>query len=364
MGVSEKVVKLQISKRTYVWFGTHDSAFLVPLVVDGQHIKLFMDTGTHESFLLSNATLFNGEPYYPFIYDCYRWKPTTGAHESTDLMFGDGSRTSIVHHRSSIEIDGEEITDVDLGIAVNYTAHGNPAHASLGLGPRPEDDDEDFTPLLDQLVNKGVISRRQFSIHFNPSNIDQGELILGGEDPSKYKGPAGTVPFLINDDLWSVGLKGPHKIVIDSGTTSLHLPRSIYRAVMEIIKRSAAYHGNHVKISEESMRRPILENCEDARYLPPIQLVFKGKSRSGTIPVVIPSEMYVTRSLATKRCVLLIQEDPGYLECLTVGLDLLRYYHFLFDFDKREIRIAKSKAKQRDAYPVDRATEGISGVVV
>ncbi|KAF4721159.1 hypothetical protein FOZ62_021716, partial [Perkinsus olseni] len=343
------------------WKGQYDQLLLVPIKADRQGLNLLVDTGTHELFFISEEWLKESEGLgacEASIFGCYQCTTDLCDAEVSEIEFCDGDCVSIVPLTGNLTIGEQEAPGVKFGLVGGYSGSLGP-HASLGLAPQPEGDN-DYIPLLDQLMMKRVINSTDFSIVFNPGNLSEGELILGGLDPSRYRGPMSFLPLKDGYNTWTVGLKSiqvvgnsttipltPNMpISIDSGCSSLYAPKEIFDSIISVMNSCLAAAGRLVELEQSSKEAPLLGNCADREYLPPLQFTFGTDTPSGgnDATVVIYQELYV-QAFDTdegEKCVVLIREAPEDEAEITIGQNLLRQYFLYFQYDKRRIGFART----------------------
>ncbi|KAF4677414.1 hypothetical protein FOL47_001626 [Perkinsus chesapeaki] len=349
-----KVLRLPLSREIIEWPDWYNEALISEITVDGQSLKAMVDTGTDETFFISSQSFIDGKLCDELFYGCYQCRPEVCAAESTGIEFKDGRRVNLVPHSGTLDFGQERVTEMKFGIIKDY--FGLPHHASLGLAPKPEDDNEDFIPLLDQLVDKKLIAKREFSMYFEPDNINKGELILGGKDITIYQEPSLQVPLTVGKNTWRVDLKditiggkliqsarSSYSILVDSGADCLFGPLEVVRPVLAVIEASLTVVGRSIKFNWDGFDGRDLQSCDDRKYLPSIKLTFRGESDTDVI-LEIPSELYVRESPNGHSCTLLIKEVP---RGFAVGVSLLRKYHLHFQVDKRQIGFALSKGESR-----------------
>ncbi|KAF4717259.1 hypothetical protein FOZ63_019647 [Perkinsus olseni] len=302
------------------------------------------------------------------VYGCYQCTTDLCDAEVSEIEFCDGDCVSIVPLTGNLTIGGQEVPEIKFGLVQEYSGSMAP-HASLGLAPQPEEDEDDYIPLLDQLVMKRVINSTDFSIVFNPGNLSEGELILGGLDPGRYRGPMSFVPLKDGYNTWTVGLKSiqvvgsatpipltPNvPILVDSGATYFYLPRRVLEALVGTIKSTIEPTERRVALKEAEGKPPVLRNCADREYLPPLEVAFTSQDGSD-VTVVIPQEVYVQvfDTDAGQLCALLLRESSQGEEDISIGQNLLRRYYLYFQYDQRRIGFADtmkepSKLKERIA---------------
>ncbi|KAF4658345.1 hypothetical protein FOL46_006984 [Perkinsus olseni] len=163
------------------------------------------------------------------------------------------------------------------------------------------------------------------------------------------------VPLKDGYNTWTVGLKSiqvvgnatpipltPNMpILVDSGATYFYLPRRVLEALMVAVKSTIDPTGRRVALKEAQGEPPVLRNCADREYLPPLQVAFTSQDGSN-VTVVIPQEVYVQvyDTDAGQLCALLLRESSQGEEDISIGQNLLRRYYLYFQYDQRRIGFA------------------------
>ncbi|KAF4671993.1 hypothetical protein FOL46_009670 [Perkinsus olseni] len=327
--------------------GDWDSVVVAPVRADGQRLSLLIDTGSSEVFFVEKKYLeraFSPGACEDFLFGCYECPAGPCRGEVSRIEHSDDTCAYTVQHRGALELGGRTIPDVDFpGLVVGYTPNDSTPHASLGLAPRY---DGGPTPLMDQLIDKGVINRADFSIYFKPDNPYEGELILGGEDP---RGQMMIAPLAVEGE-WTVNLgslgaggslfSGFMPLHIDSGTSRLWLPREVFYTLWRALEKKASEASSQAIEfrADEENRVLTLSHRSHRVHLPPLELHFRDKL-GGASTIVIPPEFYVqTFDLAESKTAILLWHIPeDFPKKAFLGLGLLRKYHLHFLYNDREI---------------------------
>ncbi|KAF4722585.1 hypothetical protein FOZ62_000705, partial [Perkinsus olseni] len=168
-----QLIRLPIQWKQEFWKETYGYSFLVAIKADGQDLNLLVDTGASDLFFISKEWLEESEGLgacEASVYGCYQCTTDLCDARVTDITFYDDSCASIVPLTGNLTIGEQEVPEVKFGLVQEYSRSMAP-HASLGLAPQPEEDEDDYIPLLDQLVMKRIIESTDFSIVFNPGNL-------------------------------------------------------------------------------------------------------------------------------------------------------------------------------------------------
>ncbi|KAF4703212.1 hypothetical protein FOZ63_031792 [Perkinsus olseni] len=347
---ANSTLRLPVHYRELYDHGKHDYAIVASMKVDGQAVSPLVDTGSSLLFFIEKSYLqrtLSPESCQDFIYGCYECHTDIFKQKVTITEHCDDTCAYTVQHRGALELGGQTIPDVDFGLVVGYTPNDSTPHASLGLAPR---DDGGPTPLIDQLIDKGVINRPDFSIYFKPDNPNEGELILGGEDP---RGQMMIAPLAVEGE-WTVNLaslaaggsliSGSIPLHIDSGTSRLWLPREVFHTLWRALEKKASEAASQAIEfrADEGNRVLTLSDPSHRVHLPPLELHFRAKL-GGASTIVIPPEFYVqTFDLAESKTAILLWHIPeDFPNEAFLGLGLLRKYHLHFLYNDREIRFSE-----------------------
>ncbi|EER13393.1 Acid protease precursor, putative [Perkinsus marinus ATCC 50983] len=322
--------------------------------VDGQCLSPLVDTGSSKLFFVEKEYLestMSPKSCNDFVFGCYECDAHISDAEVSEIEHCDNTCAHVVRYRGVLEMGGQLVHDVEFGLLVNYEPKGYMPHASLGLAPQF---DAGSITLLGQLMDKGAIDNRAFSIYFKPDNYSEGELIIGGEDSSKYKEPVIAVPLFDVGDAWAVRVAslvvGEETILesvpmdIDSGTSYFWLPFGLHLSLWKALEKSASLRaGRQIKFNYNDGLLA-LSRCSDRVYLPPLEVHVRDKFGVVSL-IVISSDFYVQSSSSPEggTCILLGRMDPvdDLYTRPTIGLNLLREYYLHFQYDEREIRFAR-----------------------
>ncbi|KAF4670096.1 hypothetical protein FOL47_002214 [Perkinsus chesapeaki] len=270
--------------------------------------------------------------------------------------FVHGARTEFIRHEGYVNFGTQNVLRMEFGIVKKFTDAKGAARSILGLSLKylpgyP-------APFLDQLLTKGAIKHKEFSMYFDPEHMNRGELLLGGGDSAKYHGELVALP-LADENGWIVKLNSikitgmslleeSYPIIIDSGTDFLIVPEKVSDAITAHIRDSARAVGAEVESSNNGLLRIL--GCKGRANLPNIELTFEGLRGKNNFNLVLSQEVYLNE-LSDGHCVLLITAIPGNRK-LIMALTFLRSYYINFNKEKHQIRIAKTiKRSQKGAPP-------------
>ncbi|KAF4693666.1 hypothetical protein FOZ60_010339 [Perkinsus olseni] len=358
-------MRLPIFLRAYEGEGHLETLIIAPIKADGQSLNLLVDTGCSEFFVIERGFLTrtrSSNACEQSIFGCYECASGHCETDAGEVRYGDGGHARYVQHRGTLELGGQVVPDCEFGLLVDYTPVSHTPHASLGLGSYPY---EANTPIMKQLTDRGLVRRNDFSIYFKPDSkqegVEEGELILGGEDPSKYRGHTLNARLTASPvNGWIVELEGlgvdgrllpqsAFRLHVDSGTSRFWLPHDIFTTVLRTLEASAtATSGRSIKFKEIRKNQFALPKCSDRTSLPPLDLYFlrqfnrrefSDKLDHEDWPIVIPPELYVHHFPKQKRCILmLIGNSEG---SHAIGVSLLRNYYLYFQKGHRRIQFTR-----------------------
>ncbi|KAF4757952.1 hypothetical protein FOZ63_012460, partial [Perkinsus olseni] len=194
-----------------------------------------------------------------------------------------------------------------------------------------------YHSLMDQL--QGEVTSTTFALYLRslPHSIPtQGELLLGGGDPTLYKAPLTYVPLKSQQENLvtlgtlqvgtghkSIGINQPARI--DTGTQGLVIPPDHFDATLKAITDQASASANFTVTCDYI---PALGactiDCHHIVYLPPIEL---GLGPSGNAPVLI-SGLYYARDTGGGFCTVAIKRGSGSTWTLPHFILVGKYFEF------------------------------------
>ncbi|KAF4666017.1 hypothetical protein FOL46_003321 [Perkinsus olseni] len=339
--MAAQLVKIDLSREP----GVDDIYWVVAkLKVDNEEIFAVVDSGAWHLFFVWKHWYESVHPKgcETLLFKCYECSPapcTPGV--TTKITFVDGTTVSIFKESGQALFNGRK-TSIDFGLIANYKAGTGSVepHASLGLGRvlKPE---SKYRPLIEQLTTKKVIGSSAFSLYLKPGGPPTGQLILGGDDPTLYKGPL-TFLDLVEDDLvaftgFGVGGASCPKVVaqgkadLDTGTQSFIVPQSLYD---EIIGYLGTRGSKKVPITKSG---PELYQvaCSDRQYMPDITFFLRG-AKGEDVPLVVTPDVYVRPPMDPEQdeCLILISAAPEGIWVLGNPVLIGRYFYYHWEENK------------------------------
>ncbi|KAF4665291.1 hypothetical protein FOL47_004664 [Perkinsus chesapeaki] len=346
--------------RMDMFFGRDDSGdiWLRPLVklkVDRQNLNALVDTN-------SPFTFFIWKKWYEdvlqkdcgsTVYGCYECDPPPcESGPTTTFEFLDRMRVTTFLHTVSVSSGVKTATGINVGLISNVTQGdrvGN-AWASLGLEGSVEDAPE-YESIMEQLLAQPrpqrLIESNSFSIYTKPGKYPTGEVILGGQDPTKYDGLLGYVR-IVDDEEQFVQLlgvwigkkqKGLMRLkawaTLDSGTTHLCVPLSQKRTFLKLLRDSGK---KRVAIEEESGHYRL--SCAKAKYLPSITFHLRGL-QGEEVPLELPGLNIVTKD-DWNRCYVDIFFHE--VEQWILGSNAFIGYYYFYEAPESRIGFARARA--------------------
>lgn len=162
---------------------------------------------------------------------------------STSLV---GTGVSYVLNYGTGKVNGEWVTDnvAFAGYNVNmhflsadtlsYHFNNYPMDGILGLARVPEPEHPGF---IHSLVNQGLLNSNTFAVnlHRMSDQTNDGSIVFGGVDPSKFSGNITYVPTVADNSIWGISVGdagfngqkaglGGRTAVIDTGTSYAFMP--------------------------------------------------------------------------------------------------------------------------------------------
>ncbi|KAF4729627.1 hypothetical protein FOZ63_002847 [Perkinsus olseni] len=338
---ADKLVSLAISQdRARPGLLTSERLF-ARLNVDNEDVKVVIDTRSPCTILIWKMwyeTKMKGD-CDKLIFKCYECNPASCKEGPVwTVPAFDGKPMFVFEHSGTFAFGN--LTAAGIEFALTESCRCRP-QASLGLSP-PLMHLAPFRPLVYQLLaqprSERLIESSAFSLHLKAGENPTGELILGGEDQSKFKGGLKFVIIVHKEDQsiiisgYNVGDTSQDPIML-SVTSHLNMVDSFLQLPIdrkkEIIGLLTTQGKKPLAIAEQYGFLRI--SCGT--------FLLKG-SELETVPLKIQPASYTIR-LSTKMCILRIEfRDDG---TWSLGLPALIGFYHLYDWDRSRIGSAEVK---------------------
>ncbi|KAF4667631.1 hypothetical protein FOZ61_008020 [Perkinsus olseni] len=317
---SYKLVRLGIS-RLYVESPPGWRKLVAKLEVDNEEVYALVDTGS------------------PLLFFLWRHSPKPcQAGPTKTFSFHDDTDVTVFRHHGTLSLGILSVRDIDFGLVTRST--GVP-WASLGLGVQTGKY-HPYTSLINQMLAKPksqrLIESTSFSLYLTPDGM-RGELLLGGQDPSKYDGPLQYIRVVDREEheIRVRGLMiGSHRTrvtavsYLDTGTDALTFPTSLKQSVLYLLQTAGQ---TLVPIFEHSGTFRIA--CNNMAYLPTMTIFLEGL-QGEDIALRLPPRSFVDFDGG---CFLLIQFEDKTEEWTLGNPTVIGHYHF-YEWDKSRIGLA------------------------
>lgn len=300
-----------------VIYDTGSSNLWVPNTKCPQASNKDMYDSSKSSTYVQNGTVFHIQ---------YGSGPVSGFLSYDSVMIGDDIELKIDKYEFA------EITDAS-GLGFGYSYAGA-FDGILGLGWDSIAVDG-IPTVVTTLINQKKIAEPVFTFFLGTSNGADGELMIGGLDPSKFVAGSMVYVPLISETYWEVQLDGvkvsgqqvtgASKSIVDSGTSAIAAPSAAVKVIAD-------------KIGAWDVLGKYIVSCSAADKE---TFHFTLKGQDFEIPgkdVVVPA--------AVGECLLLIlpMDIPAPAGPLWILGDIfMRTYYVAFDYGRKAVGIAKAK---------------------
>ncbi|KAF4671766.1 hypothetical protein FOL46_009923 [Perkinsus olseni] len=284
-----EVIRIKIStQQTKPWAPRR--RIVTPLKADTQDLYAVIDTGSPYTHLVWKSWYesFPQNKCDDFFYKCYDCNPSpVELHAAKKITFVDKTSLTIFPHAGDFYFNGVTVEDIDFGVVMD-ASHG--AWAALGLGP--QDTSPPFPRFVDQLVDAELIDTPVFAVNLSSGDSPSGELIIGGDDPSKYEGPLGymdVVDIQLHTnklEAFAIGSKTQKEaepVVFDTGSSFISIPRRLRSQVLELLSTAGT---KKVEVFEQGDVYGV--DCKDVDYLPVMSFTVKGMPGKADVTIAIP----------------------------------------------------------------------------
>ncbi|KAF4668521.1 hypothetical protein FOL47_002983 [Perkinsus chesapeaki] len=305
---------------------------------DGNEINAFVDAESPMLFFVSKDAFEELVPggCNDLVFGCYGCNPApcnTGP--TGTLYFADGFHVIIAQHSGDITFPQFSVSDVTFGLSVG----GVPGPwASIGIG-RPSEDIAPYTTLAQQLLAKNLIDNTVTSLYLTLASNPTGELIFGGEDPSKYDGPLQFIQVI--DESGAVELvaldfgDSQNRLVVSgrallgAAINHINIPNSARDDILLLLTKS-------VSITLDSDRYTLA--CSDVTNLPTVSLLLKGVQNE---PIPLNLEPAALVNEIDGVCYLNIRFAES--DVWILGVNVLLGHYYLYNWEESRIGFANTK---------------------
>ncbi|KAF4658786.1 hypothetical protein FOL47_007826 [Perkinsus chesapeaki] len=344
--IADKLVRMDMSfKMTRA-----SEAYPDPMVnfkADGQSIYALVDTGIDATFFVWRKWYENNhQDCAQLIFGCYECIPPCKEGPTKKIVFADGHEVDIFKHTGKLDLNGGVSTSLDFGLVAAYDHDAATIWASLGLAAS-----DPLTALcksvIEQLYDKKIITGTSFSIYFTAGDNPSGELILGGDDPSKHAGPLSYVQIVDREDFsfqvlgLTIGTDPKNTIAmvkpacLDTGSMVIFMNRKFKS---QVITRLQTAGEKKVQI-KETPKKNLYISCSDAPNLPSMTFLAKGL-KGEKVALVIPASNLVLRAQGDV-CLVRVRFDGD--DDVTLGVNAILGNYFYFDRDNNKIGFAMAR---------------------
>ncbi|KAF4651225.1 hypothetical protein FOL47_000531, partial [Perkinsus chesapeaki] len=344
-GVAEgdKLARMDLSIRRTYTFDIYPNP-VVQLTVDGQVLFSLVDTGASllslvwtEWFGRSRGVCQN------LFFGCYQCVSPCKQGRTTTFSFVEGSDVSVFPHSGVFDLSDGTSARLDFGLVAGFNRNPPRIWSSFGLAPS---EDQEYRSIVQQLSDKNIINDNSFSIYLNPGDGNSGEVILGGEDPTKRAGPLKFFK-LVNKTGHFVKLRGlqigddtsyyvnvTEDAILDTGAACIFMNKKWREQVI-----SSLQDAGKKKVEIQVEADAFLVACEDVGSLPAMKFYVEGLWGQ-KVPLIITPNALVWRTRGND-CLLRIEFID--FDGVDLGLSAFLGNYYYFDMDRDRIGFTKVK---------------------
>lgn len=335
----------------------------ISLGTPAQNVTVLLDTGSSDLWVSSDknegcttkdTVVYNGNGYNCQMFGTFNeTASSTFSPNDTDfaISYGDSTGAQGEWATDKLEVNGITVPDFSFGLGLN----GTTTLGVFGIGyPLNEatyrnlNNRTDFEPYLYEnlplrLVRQGVINTPAYSLWLDDKNEDEGEVLFGAVDHSKYTGNLTRLPtqisydmvqrefmLTLNDVKLSNDPKNKSKLdtalpaLLDSGTTLSYLPEEVVDSVLNGI-----HGGYNTKLGS------MVGQCN---YTGTLDYYFDG------VTIKVPYSSLLTPINATDAdglCLLGLRVTSSKRYPVILGDSFLRSAYVVFDMANNEMALAQ-----------------------
>ncbi|KAA0701716.1 Beta-secretase 2 [Triplophysa tibetana] len=195
-----------------------------------------------------------------------------------------------------------------------------------------------------------------------------GSLIMGGVEPTLYRGSVWYTPILeewyyqvevlkleVGDQNLNLDCKeyNSDKAIVDSGTTLLRLPGNVFSAVVEAIMETSLIQGFSAGFFGGTKLACWVRGESPWRFFPKISIYLRATNASESFRITILPQLYVQP----------VTDIDGTLDCfrfgispsangLVIGATVMEGFYVIFDRVKRRVGFAVSTCAENGGEPM------------
>ncbi|KAF4651224.1 hypothetical protein FOL47_000530 [Perkinsus chesapeaki] len=339
----DKLVRMDLTIRR-----THSSQtcsdLVVKLTIDGQVLFSVVDTGASllslvwkQWFEMSRGVCED------LFFGCYQCVSPCKQGQITNFAFDDDSVVSVFPHSGVFDLSDGTSARLDFGLVAGFNRNISLVWSSFGLAIS---EDENYKSIVQQLSDKDIIDDNSFSIYLNTADSNSGEVILGGEDPTKRAGPLKFFK-IVNITEESARLRGlilggdprysidiTDNVAFDTGADAIFMNKKRQRQVISFLKVAGKK-----KIDIQARGKAFFFPCKDADNLPSMTFYVEGLWGE-KVPLEITPEALVLRFRGDD-CLLRIEFTD--FDRVFLGQSAFLGNYFYFDMERNRIGFTKAK---------------------
>ncbi|KAJ3467205.1 hypothetical protein MRS44_004769 [Fusarium solani] len=264
-----------------------------------QKLSFLLDTGSSDTWVNSDDTdLSDIMTVNPDDSSTYKLIDRDGF----DIKYLDNRRIEGDYFEDTVTIDGKKITKQQLGLAVTSVR----PTGIMGLGFSANvAAEKPYPAIVDTMVSQGLIERAAFSLWLNDLSADDGNILFGGIDKSKFVGKLATLPLVAsassldgNVTSFAVNIRGM-EVTIPDGQTKLNL-QGLGSGAVAILDS-----GSTISLIPDSQVKDIYDRFDILSSAPGEGISFEFEFKDKTISV--PMDEMVIDAFADQQSAF---EDP------------------------------------------------------
>ncbi|KAK3674094.1 hypothetical protein LTR78_005941 [Recurvomyces mirabilis] len=358
-----------------------------------QQQQLLVDTASSDTFVLSkdfcshSPGICSGNSFDPSGSSTYAVADPSPAFNTS---FSDGSLVYGPFARDTITIGDLVVSNVQFGVAQNWTGGIGKSTGQLALGfsyneaPAPG---KQYPNLPEVLKDSGAINSRLYSIYLDETS-ESGSILFGGIDQSKYSGPLVTLDltpragygsfieeFIVNITSLATtsGSSVSQTIFTNDSSASVSsqqrgasLP-GLFCVGCAALELPSAYYNSLISSTFSFLDRSDGTcSCDHRKDNASLQLELGGTfkinvpSRDLIVPVYNSSGLPLLYANRTGVCALMV--TPGSDQVYLIGESVLRSMYMVFDLDNGQISVAQAVVNSTTPANIHTIPAGPNGV--
>jgi len=281
-----------------------------------QEMKASLDTGSSDLWVYSSGASYN--------YDHTKSSSAEYVNDDFNIQYVDGTGASGDYYKDELTWGAASVT-AQFAIDETYSDESPTGVFGVALIPSEATTGDHYRNYPYALKDAGLIESAAYSLYLNDADSEDGTILFGALDKSKYTGELGVVP-LISDSSFTVhaSIYGEqYPVILDAGTSLTYLPDGVLSTIARDLGCTYDSYAGAYKAGSDRSKSITYTFGDVDITIPPSELYHALLNNS--------DELYLT---------ILPYTQAAYN--ILLGDSFLRSAYVVYDLDNKSIGIAQA----------------------